>query len=610
MDFLIRIAPLAYLCRGMHELKELNPYLYRYRLRLIPGIIFVILSNVFVIFPAQVIRIAFDLVNENIALFKLTQGFQAQSDLYSFFGLIVLWFGLIVFVLALIRGLFLFLMRQTIIVVSRLIEYDLKNAIYKHYQELSLAFYRRHNTGDLMARATEDVTRVRMYLGPAIMYTINAIVLFIMVIGTMLSINIELTIYTVLPLPVLVVVIYYVNSLINKKSEEIQTQLSGLSVYVQETFAGIRVIKSFVRGKKFSDDFAVQSELYKEKSVDLAKVQAFFYPTMLMLIGISTTLTVFIGGLQVSSGQISPGTIAEFIVYINQLTMPVTALGWVTSLIQRAAASQKRINEFLLTPPEIEDGALEKPAFDGDIEFRNVSFVYPDTGIRALNNVSFHVRPGQVLAILGRTGSGKTTIANLMTRMYDVTEGEILVDGKNIREYKLECLRRQIGFVPQEVFLFSDTIYNNIAFGLDETTPERIDQAARDASIYDNIMAFPLGFQTYVGERGITLSGGQKQRSSIARALVKEPRILLLDDCLSAVDTHTEETILQNLGRIMKNKTSMIISHRVSTIRHADLILVLQDAGIVENGNHDSLMALRGVYADLFDKQLLEEEIL
>ena len=593
----------------MHELKELNPYLYRYRLRLIPGILFVILSNVFVIFPAQVIRIAFDLVNDNIALFKLTTGFNAQDDLYSFFGLIVLWFGLIVFVLALIRGIFLFLMRQTIILVSRLIEYDLKNSIYQHYQKLSLAFYRRHNTGDLMARATEDVSRVRMYLGPAIMYTTNAIVLFILVIGTMLSINVELTIYTVLPLPILVIVIYYVNSLINKKSEEIQTQLSGLSVFVQETFAGIRVIKSFVRGEKFSADFAIQSELYKDKSMNLAKVQAFFYPTMLVLIGLSTTLTVFVGGLQVSSGQISAGTIAEFIVYINQLTMPVTALGWVTSLIQRASASQKRINEFLFTDPEIRDGTIDNQFLKGEIEFKNVSFIYPDTGICALNNVSFHLKPGQVLAVLGRTGAGKTTIANLLTRMYDATEGKILIDGKNIEDYKLSSLRQQIGFVPQEVFLFSDTLYNNIAFGIDQTSPEQVDQAARDAGIYDNIMAFPLGFQTYVGERGITLSGGQKQRSSIARALIKEPKILLLDDCLSAVDTHTEEKILKNLGRIMKNKTSIIISHRVSTIRHANQILVLQDATIIENGNHDSLMALRGAYAELFEKQLLEEEI-
>ena len=593
----------------MQELKELNPYLYRYRLRLISGILFVILSNVFVIFPAQVIRIAFDLVNDNIALFKITTGFNAQDDLYSFFGLIVLWFGLIVFILALIRGLFLFLMRQTIILVSRLIEYDLKNSIYQHYQRLSLAFYHRHNTGDLMARATEDVSRVRMYLGPAIMYTTNAIVLFILVIGTMLSINVELTIYTILPLPILVIVIYYVNSLINKKSEEIQTQLSGLSVFVQETFAGIRVIKSFVRGKKFSADFAIQSELYKDKSMDLAKVQAFFYPTMLVLIGLSTTLTVFVGGLQVSSGQITAGTIAEFIVYINQLTMPVTALGWVTSLIQRASASQKRINEFLFTDPEICDGTIDNQFLKGEIEFRNVSFIYPDTGICALKNVSFHVKPGQILAILGRTGSGKTTIANLLTRMYDATEGKILIDGKNIEDYKLSSLRQQIGFVPQEVFLFSDTLYNNIAFGIDQTSPEQVDQAARDAGIYDNIMAFPLGFQTYVGERGITLSGGQKQRSSIARALIKEPKILLLDDCLSAVDTHTEEKILKNLGRIMKNKTSIIISHRVSTIRHANQILVLQDATIIENGNHDSLMAIRGAYAELFEKQLLEEEI-
>lgn len=593
----------------MYELAQLNPYLVRYRLRLGLGILFIILSNVFLIFPAQVIRIAFDLVNENISLFRLTEGFSARDEIFSFFGLIVLWFGLIVFVLAMIRGLFLYLMRQTIIVVSRLIEFDLKNEIYKHYQVLSLAFYRRHNTGDLMARATEDVSRVRMYLGPAIMYTVNAVFLFFLVIGTMLSINVELTLYTVLPLPVLVVLIYYVNSMINHKSEEIQTQLSGLSVYVQETFAGIRVIKSFVRTKRFSDDFAVQSELYKQKSMGLAKVQAFFYPTMLLLIGLSTTLTVFIGGLQVAAGQITPGTIAEFIVYISQLTMPVTALGWVTSLIQRASASQKRINEFLLTPPEIKDGGLVVESMAGEIEFRDVSFTYPDTGIQALQHISFHVKPGGILAILGRTGSGKTTIANLLTRMYDVTGGQILIDGIDIREYELKSLRTQIGFVPQEVFLFSDTIYNNIAFGLDKTTDGQVEQAARDADIFENINGFPLGFQTYIGERGITLSGGQKQRSSISRALIKEPRILLLDDCLSAVDTHTEEKILQNLGRIMKNKTSLIISHRVSTIRHADQILVLQDAGIAENGTHSSLMGLKGLYAELYEKQLLEEEV-
>ena len=569
---------------------------------------FVILSNLFLIFPAQVIRIAFDLVNENISLFKISKGFKAQDDLYTFFGGILLWFGCIVFLLALIRGLFLFLMRQTIIVVSRLIEYDIKNAIYAHYQVLTLAFYRRHNTGDLMARATEDVSRVRMYLGPAIMYTINACVLMLMISGTMMSINAELTFYAILPLPVLILIIYYVNSLINRKSEEIQTQLSGLSTFVQETFSGIRIIKSFVRESKFREDFAIESELYKEKSMGLARVQALFYPTMLLLIGLSTTLTVFIGGIEVRSGQITAGTIAEFIVYINQLTMPVTAMGWVTSLIQRAAASQKRINEFLNTPSEILDGNVELTKLTGEIEFRNVTFKYPDTGIKALNQVSFHVKPGEVLAILGRTGAGKSTIANLLIRMYDPEGGSILIDNKEISTYKLHDLRTFIGYVPQEVFLFSDTIANNIAFGLDFSTNEQIINATRAAEIYQNITDFPKGFETFVGERGITLSGGQKQRTSIARALIKEPCILLLDDCLSAVDTQTEERILHNLGRFMKDRTSIIISHRISSIRNADKILVLDNGEIIETGNHDSLIDLKGIYFNLYEKQLLEEE--
>jgi len=592
----------------MKELKFLNKYLQKYRNRLLIGAFFVIISNIFLLFPAQIIRIAFDLVNENINSSFLLNGFEGQDDYKSFIGGMSLLLGGIFLILALIRGLFLFLMRQTIIVVSRLIEYDLKNEIYAHYQVLSLAFYRRENTGDLMARATEDVSRVRMYLGPAIMYTINTVVLFVLVIGIMLRINVELTLFTILPLPFLSILIYKVNSVINSKSEEIQTQLSKLSNFVQEAFSGIRVIKSYRREKRFETNFESESQFYKEKSMGLARVQALFYPTMLLLIGLSTTFTVFIGGIQVHRGTVSPGTIAEFILYITQLTMPVTSLGWVTSLVQRAAASQKRINEFLKTQPDLvsKTEALRNPK--GHIEFKNVSFTYPETGIQAIQNLSLEVYPGQVLAILGKTGSGKTTLANLLTRMYDVDSGQILLDGLDIREYNLQNLRNSIGFVPQDVFLFSDTIENNIAFGLDTLNSQNVENAARSALVYNDIIQFPKGFQTFVGERGITLSGGQKQRVSISRALIKESPILVFDDCLSAVDTATEEEILKNLGKIKAGRTFILISHRVSTIKNADIILVMDQGKIIESGNHSSLMLEQGAYFELFEKQLLESE--
>ncbi|HEY8929878.1 MAG TPA: ABC transporter ATP-binding protein [Mucilaginibacter sp.] len=592
----------------MKDLAYLNKFFYKYRWRLIPGVLFVIISNIFGVLPAQVIRVAFDLVTENIAMYRLFSGFHRQDMIYSIFGSSLFLFGTLVLVLALLRGLFLFFMRQTLILMSRHIEYDLKNEIYNHYQKLSLAFYRRHNTGDLMNRVTEDVSRVRMYLGPGIMYTINTVVLFVMVIYVMLTVNVRLAVWSVLPLPILAIIIYYVNNTINFRSEKIQQRLSALSSFVQENFSGIRVIKSYVREAHVTKKFAAESENYKTHSIELVRVQAMFYPIMLLLVGLSNVITMYVGGTEVMKGNITSGNIAEFIVYLSQLTFPVIALGWVTSLIQRAAASQKRINEFLELQPEIISPNVPTVPLKGLIEFKNVSFVYPDTGIEALKNVSFTANPGEMVAIIGRTGSGKSTIANLIMRMYDVTDGEILIDKKPITALNLEGYRHQIGFVPQEVFLFSDTIANNIAFSADVLEMDKVSQAAKDAAVYSNIMELEKGFETLIGERGITLSGGQKQRVSIARALVKHPQVLIFDDCLSAVDTRTEEEILSNLGRNMQGKTSLIIAHRISTIKNADKILVIDDGEIVEQGHHDDLMLQKGIYFELYEKQLLEEE--
>ena len=593
----------------MKELAYLNKFFYKYRWRFLPGVIFVIVSNLFAVLPAQVIRIAFDLVNENIEIFRLFNGFERQKLIVTIFGQSLFFFGLIVLTLALLRGIFLFFMRQTIILMSRHIEYDLKNEIYQHYQKLSMAFYRRNNTGDLMNRVTEDVSRVRMYLGPAIMYTINTTVLFILIIVAMFNVNARLAIFALLPLPLLAVTIYYVHTIINQRSEKIQQQLSSMSSFVQETFSGIRVIKAYVREVDIRKKFNQESEDYKTHSMSLVQIQALFYPMMLLLVGLSTIITVYIGGDEVIKGTITSGNIAEFIVYVNQLTFPVTSLGWVTSLIQRASASQKRINEFLETQPEIISISNEKIKLKGEIEFKDVSFKYPDTGIQAIKNISFKVEPGQFLAIIGRTGSGKSTIANLLMRMYDADKGNILVDNHKVEQLDLNNYRDQVGFVPQEVFLFSDTINNNIAFGLAVAEPKRVEQAAKNAALYENILGFEKGFETMIGERGITLSGGQKQRLSIARAVIKEPQILIFDDCLSAIDTRTEEEILNNLGRLMKNKTSILIAHRVSTIKNADKILVMDKGEIIEQGTHEELMALKKSYFELFEKQLLEEQI-
>ncbi|MFY8172494.1 MAG: ABC transporter ATP-binding protein [Sphingobacteriaceae bacterium] len=592
----------------MKELSSLNPYLAKYKYRILFGVIFIALSNWFGVFPAQIIRLAFDLVKDNLANYQLTKGFENQAILKSIIIQIALLFGALIVLIAIIKGVFMFFMRQTIIVVSRLIEFDLKNVIYQKYQELSLSFYRVNNTGDLMNRVSEDVSRVRMYIGPAIMYTLNLIVLFVLVISTMISVNPMLTFYALLPLPLLFVAIYYVQNTINTKSENIQAQLSILTTTVQETFSGIRIIKAFGREKQLADRFATDSEVYKTKSMELVKVQAIFFPTILGLIGISTLLTVYFGGKEVINGSITAGNIAEFIVYVNILTWPVASVGWVTSLVQRAAASQKRINEFLDIAPEITNPSAIPFEFTNSIEFKNVSFTYPETNITAIDQLSFTLFKGQTLAIVGKTGSGKSTISNLISRMIDVSSGSILIDNQDIKNINLNDWRNQIGIVPQEVFLFSDSIQNNITFGKDACDIADIHQAAQMAGVYDSIIAFPNGFDTLLGERGITLSGGQKQRVSIARAFIKKPRLLLFDDALSAVDTQTEERILSNLASTRKDATNILISHRISTLKNADMILYLAKGKVAEMGSHETLLANKGPYYELYQMQLLADK--
>lgn len=589
----------------MKELAYLNKYFYAYRWHLIPGVLFVVISNYFGILPAKVIREAFDLVKESIDLYRLYDGFERQDLIYQVFGSTLLFFGAVVLILALLRGIFLFLMRQTIILTSRRIEYDIKNEIYAHYQALDFSFYRRNNTGDLMSRVTEDVNQVRNYLGPAIMYAINTVVLTIMIVVAMYAVNPTLATYSLLPIPIICAIILVVNKMINQRSERIQRQLSRLSSVVQETFSGIRVVKTYSREQQKMDEFTKESDIYRDKTLDLVRVQAIFFPLIIFLIGLSTVITVYIGGIEVAKGTITAGNIAEFIIYVNQLTFPAMSLAWVTSLIQRAAASQKRINEFLKTDSNIKNGQ-DKRQLTGKISLDNVSFTYPDTGIQALRDITIDIQAGTTIAIIGRTGSGKSTLANLLLRMYDADSGMIRYDGVPIESLDTNALRSQIGFVPQQVFLFSDTIGRNIAFGLDQLEQEKVEQAAKDAAVYENIIRFEDGFDTHIGERGVTLSGGQKQRVSIARALVKDPKILIFDDCLSAVDTKTEEEILSNLSRIMRGKTSIFIAHRISTIKNANHILVMDNGQIVEQGTHDELIALGGEYRDLYEMQLLE----
>ena len=591
----------------MKELAVLNKYFYKYRWHLIWGFIFVSLSNYFRVLQPQMIREALDLVVDNISMYHMFGGFELQKDFYGLLGETLLFFGILVLILALVMGIFMYFMRQTIIVMSRLVEYDMRKALFAHYQRLTQAFYKRNKTGDLMSRISEDVSKVRMYLGPAVLYGINLISLFILVIYAMISVNPTLTLFCLSPLPILSISIYYVSHLINKRSERIQRQLAVLNSTAQEVYSGIRVVKSYVQERPMVKYFADESDYYKARAMELVKVDSFFFPLMLLLIGVSTVITVYVGGIQAVRGSVTAGNIAEFVIYVNMLTWPVTAIGWIASIIQQAAASQKRINEFLETVPEIANSAENDHALEGHIQFDEVTFVYPDTGIKAVDHLNFDLKPGQKMAIIGRTGSGKSSVAELLVRLYDVTSGAIRIDGVDIREQDLDNLRRRIGYVPQDVFLFSDTIANNIAFGRTGAEREEIENFARYAAVYEDIAGLPNGFDTMVGERGVTLSGGQKQRVSIARALIKRPDIVILDDCLSAVDTTTEKQILGYFTEALADKTAIIITHRIYSLLQFDKIIILDDGKIVESGTHDELIARKGYYFELFEKQTVEE---
>jgi ATP-binding cassette subfamily B protein len=585
----------------MKSLWHLNKYLVKYKWLLLVGSLFVVISVIFRVFPAVYIRDSFDAIEEAILRFRENSG-TATSELTTK----LITYGLYIIGFTLLQGVFMFFMRQTIIVMSRHIEFDLKNEIFAHYQRLSLSFYKKNNTGDLMNRISEDVSRVRMYIGPAIMYAINTLALVIIVVTIMFTVNVKLTLLTLLPLPLLSWAIYKVSAQINSRSHAVQKQLSNISTFSQETFSGIRIIKSYVQEEKTATSFAVEADKYKDVNENLFRVEALFMPLMTLLIGMSTILTIFIGGILYIDGQVSSGNIAEFIYYVNMLTWPVASIGWVTSIIQRAAASQERINEFLHTESDIVNSNHDPIDVTGKITFDRVSFTYPDSGVRALDKVSFTLNPGRSLAILGKTGSGKSTIAALTGRLFDVTEGEVRIDDTPIRNFNLDVLRSEIGYVPQEAFLFSDSIANNIAFGVDHASREAIIDAARRADVHNNIIEFPKGYDTRVGERGVTLSGGQKQRVAIARAILKQPKILVFDDSLSAVDTETEENILREMKQLMEGVTTIIITHRVSSVKNCDEIIVLDAGKIAEQGSHEELLASGGLYADLYRKQLEE----
>ncbi|MCB0516821.1 MAG: ABC transporter ATP-binding protein [Chitinophagales bacterium] len=589
-------------------LSNLNRYFFKYRYRFVWGICFVILSNLAGVYPPQVIRYSFDLVKENIVYYDLFKGFFQQELLRDNIGFLLMIFGIVVLLLALLKGLFMFMMRQTLIVMSRLIEYDLRNDMYQHYQQLSATFYKRNKTGDLMSRVSEDVSRVRMYLGPAILYLTNLTFMFLFVIGTMFSINAQLTLWVLLPLPILSFLIYSINKIIDRKSEAIQQQLSQLTSLSQESYSGIRVVKSYVQEQPMLQLFNDESELYKNKSLSLARINAMYFPLILLLVGVSTIITIYMGGIQVMNGTFSSGNIAEFVIYVNMLTWPVSSVGWVASIIQRAAASQRRINEFLHTPADIVSGdALSD--LSGNIVFDQVSFRYPDTGILALDKVSFSIKQGEKIALIGKTGSGKTTVADLLVRMYEPTKGEILLDAMPIEQLDLHQLRQQIAYVPQDVFLFSDTIAGNIAFGAPQADEQVVETAARNAHIYKEIKELPQQFETLVGERGVTLSGGQKQRISLARALAKDAEVFVLDDSLSAVDAQTEQQILQMMRTFLADKTAIIITHRVFSLLTFDKILVLDEGKLVAQGTHENLLKESSIYAQLYELQQTENVI-
>lgn len=585
----------------MKALQFLNKYFFKYKGRLLLGVFITIVATVFkLVVPMK--------IGDSVTAVKQYMNGQIADVAVVKHQLLIN--ILLLLGAALLSAFFTFLMRQTFIVVSRYVEYDLKNEIFQHYEKLSLGFYKQNRTGDLMNRISEDVSKVRMYVGPALMYSITTITLFIVVISYMFYKAPVLTLYAVAPLPILSIAIYKLSVIINRRSTIVQQYLSKLTTFTQESFSGIAVIKAYGMEPLTNTNFEELAEGSKIKNIDLAKVQALFFPLMMLLIGVSNILVIYIGGTRYINGEIAEfGTIVEFLIYVNMLTWPVAVVGWVTSMVQQAEASQKRINEFLQTEPDIENLVKEKTPIKGTIEFNHLSFTYPDTGILALKDVSFTVKPGETLAIVGNTGAGKSTILELIGRLYDVEEGMLKIDGIPIKNVNLTQLRDSIGYVPQDAFLFSDSIGNNIRFGKENATEQEVIQAAKTAAVHQNIKGFAKGYDTVLGERGITLSGGQKQRVSIARAIIKDPKILLFDDCLSAVDTETEEEILQNLHKVSKAKTTIIVSHRISSAKNADQIIVLDEGRIIQKGSHAQLINTEGYYKELYAKQLLEKEM-
>lgn len=587
----------------MKELQYLNKYFIKYKYRFLLGLFITIIAQIFSLFTPELIGNSIKVIEDYVKSSTKDVELLKVSLLKNIFYILIT---------TIIAGFFTFLMRQTLIVMSRYVEFDLKNEIFNHYQNLSQSFYKRNRTGDLMNRISEDVGKVRMYVGPAVMYSLNTLMRFTIVVIYMYNISPKLTLYSLLPLPLLSYSIFKISSEIHKRSGAFQQNLSNLFSFTQEIFSGIRVIKAYAIETKKQEEFIDLTQQSKTKAMDLAKVNSLFGPLMILLIGLSNLVVVFVGGSMYMNGDpeiASIGVIAQFILYINMLTWPVASLGWVSSLVQEAEASQKRINEFLKEEPEIKNTTTERTKVAGTITFENVSFTYEDTNIQALNNISFSIEKGKTLAILGKTGSGKSTILTLISRLYDTTSGHIFMDNKSIKEVNLYDLRNQISVVPQDAFLFSDSIKNNIKFGNENATDEEVIEAAKKAVVHENIITFNEQYETVLGERGITLSGGQKQRVSIARALIKNAPILLLDDCLSAVDTETEETILNNLLAYCKDKTTIIVSHRVSSAKNADQIIILEEGKIIEQGTHNQLLDKNGYYKELYLKQLSEKEI-
>jgi ATP-binding cassette subfamily B protein len=593
----------------MKQLFTLNHYFFKYKFHFLLGLLFVTGSNYFGVLIPQKIRQALDLVQDKIKNFKILEGSEKEV-LYNELTHALIIFSVTVVAFMILKGILMFYMRQTIIVMSRLIEYDMRKEIFRHISTLDQSFFKAYKTGDIMARISEDVSKVRNYLGPGVLYAVNMVTLFVMTIYAMLQVDVTLTIYALLPLPLLSISIYYVSKLINTKSTAIQQQLSVLNSTAQETYSGIRVVKSYVKEDQFAGYFSDQSEEYKKRALSLAMVEAWFQPLMILLIALSTLLVVYVGGLQVFEGKLTAGNIAEFILYVNMLTWPVTSIGWIASVVQEAEASQKRINELYDIKSTIHNNNTSDYDLKGDVEFKNVTYIYPDTGVKALDNVSFKVKAGQKLAVYGKTAAGKSTIGDLLFRIFDVTEGEILIDGKNIKDHNLELLRQKMGYVPQDTFLFSDTIAANIAFGVEKADEQTIQQYAENSAVHDDIIRLPKGYESLIGERGVTLSGGQKQRIAIARAFMKNPQLMILDDTLSAVDSNTEQKISQYFLKALEGKTAIVITHRANNLLDYDKIIVLDNGKLSEEGTHESLIKENGFYASIFEQQRMTVDVI